>query len=53
MTKLPLIKTGDDDVGIILSEDMLALLNAAEGDELILTEEPNGFLLNRLNDAPG
>jgi antitoxin component of MazEF toxin-antitoxin module len=45
MARLPLIKIDDDSVGVILPEEMLAQLGVAEGDELVLSEEPGGIYL--------
>jgi putative addiction module antidote len=42
VTKLELMAIGDS-VGIVLPEDVLAQLNAREGDFLFLTEAPDGF----------
>ncbi|MEL7490655.1 MAG: AbrB/MazE/SpoVT family DNA-binding domain-containing protein [Pseudomonadota bacterium] len=45
-TTLKLRKIGNS-VGVLLTKDMLEKLNASEGDEISISETPNGVLLSR------
>lgn len=48
MQKLKLIKIGNS-VGVVLPKDVLAQLNVAQGDELILTADSAGMRVSAYN----
>lgn len=45
-TTLKLRKIGNS-VGVVLPKELLAALNASEGDDLSVTQTPNGIQLNK------
>jgi putative addiction module antidote len=47
MTKTLKLRKIGNSVGVVLPKDLLARLNAKEGDDISITETPNGIQLNK------
>ncbi|GJL94747.1 MAG: transcriptional regulator [Hyphococcus sp.] len=47
MAKMLKLRKVGNSVGVVLPKEMLALLNAKEGDDISVTETPNGIQLNK------
>lgn len=47
MAKMLKLRKIGNSIGVVLPKELLALLSAKEGDEISVTETPNGIQLNK------
>lgn len=47
MTKMLKLRKIGNSVGVVLPQELLAALNAKEGDEITVTQTPSGLQLNK------